>query len=243
MKKLMIAAAVAAMGAGAFAADCTPETPVVMERARLYEVTMNLKTTKGIIAGETINTGTVCVPGSESICLVYRAKDKTTLKGYVYVCQELCDFEGWECVFADTKRKAVSDDSSFDWIICNVISKNLNQAEAAWDFTGSFVYDDERQQTYTLKGAGYGKFVKSDLRFDNFSGNVAGTATASYDLKTKYKEAYKDCICSPSSVLTCATYEGLDWEALDTVAFGTWKMKFNKTLSNKYFGGWQPVIK
>ena len=243
MKKLMIAAAVAAMGVGAFADDCTPEEIKV---ARIYQVQMNVYTTKGVAQNTTISTGSQCAPGTAE-CVVRRGKDKTMFRGYIYVCENLCDISQYACVMADVTRKHFFQeqgeemDGAFTWTLLNFgLGSNLTDVEAAWTFEGTVKYDEQREQTYTLTGAGYGQLRKGETVFaDNLSGYFAGTATPSFDLKTKYNTAMGEdnCLCNPSSVLTCDTFGDLDFEALDTVAFGTWKMKFNANASEGYYTG------
>ena len=234
MKKLMIAAAAAAMVGGAYAGACEPECPIIKEVARVYQVQFNIYTTKGVMQTMSGVGGTSCVPGTDS-CLVMRGKDKTVFRGYVYVCENLCELESYASAFADVRRYVLLD-SEFAWKFCNVIGKNSTDAECAWDFTATAEYDETRVQEYALTGAGYGKFVHStEGFFDNLGGYFAGTATASYDLKSKvFIVEDEACNCKPSQVLKCDTVIGLGFEDSDTVAFGAWKMKFNANVTAEY---------
>ena len=245
MKKLMIAAAAAAMVGGAFADACEPEEEEVYV-ARVYQVQMNVYTTKGVMQVVGSATGaSQCAPG-ESSCLVMRGRDKTVFRGYVYVCESLCELENYASAFCDSRRKALfgtiddgefSGASEFAWNFCNVMGARSTDAECSWDFTGTVTYDEERAQEYTLKGAGYGSFNKSSEGFfDNFGGYFAGTATASYDLTSKYfgTEDEDACNCKPSQILKCDTFAGLEFDDSDTVAFGMWKMKFNANVTKAY---------
>lgn len=249
MKKIMFAAAVAACVSGAYADACTPEKECPITVARVYQVQMNVYTTKGVMQKEvTSKQESACAPG-ESSCLVMRGKDKTVLRGYVYICSKVCGVEGYAYRFADVRRGALfAGDESLTWQFCNAMGARSTDAEAKWDFFGTINYDDPLGQgetegriaEYTLTGAGYGKYVDStEGYFDNFSGYFAGFVSASYDLKSKYFNTAKadedpdPCNCKPSQVLKCED-EVLVWDPAETVAFGAWKMKFNANVTKEY---------
>ena len=227
MKKLMIAAAAAAMIGGAYA-DCEPED---IEVARVYQVQFNVYTTSGHALGG-VNTGSVCDP--ETSCVVLRGRDKTVLRGYVYICSAPCDVAEYAAYFADVRRYALIEDAAFDWDFVNVMGKNSNDGECAWTFTGTAAYNESQEQTYELRGAGYATFNKStEGFFDNFGGYFAGTASASFDLSKK--DASKtECVCQPSQILKCDAVDGVSFEDSDTIAFGSWKMKFNANVTKAY---------
>jgi len=250
----MIAGAVAAMTAGAFAALCEPEDPVVEQVARIYQMQLNVYTTRGYMATSTIaGQGSICEPGTPTeTCTVFRGKDKTVIRGYIYICQNLCKLDDYTTAFVDSKRKAAFgsfDDNGFtstaelEWKLLNFMGSKFKDVEAAWNFTGSITYTylgADATQTYSLTGAGYGQVGSGATIFaDKLSGNFAGTASASFDT---YNKVASDCACEPSKVLTCEGYDTLDYAALDTVAFGSWKMKFNANDSKAYLAGqWNPV--
>lgn len=226
MKKLMIAAAAAAMVGGAYAAPCAPDTPDT-DCASVYSFKLNVKTTKGV-ALKTIGSGSQCVPGQAS-CSVIREKDSTVIQGYIYDCSCGCDVISSGSVVAwDSKRKAPVDTPAFTKTLLNVIGKKQNVAEWAWTFAGTAKYDAQREQAYELTGAGYGTFSKGLYR--SFSGNFAGTAKASYDLKTKPEST--PCACEPSQVWDCTDLTTL--VDADTVAFGTWTAKYDASASKKF---------
>ena len=122
----------------------------------------------------------------------------------------------------------IADVAVVDKRALNVIGKKQNVAEWAWTFEGTAQYDATRSQAYTLTGAGYGTFSKGLYR--SFSGNFAGTAKASYDLKTKPEST--PCACDPSQVWDCTDLTTL--VDADTVAFGTWTAKYDASASKKY---------
>ena len=227
MKKLMIAAAAAAMVGGAYAAPCAPDAPNT-DCASVYSFKLNVKTTKGV-ALKTTGSGSQCVPGQAS-CSVIREKDSTVIQGYIYDCSCGCDVASTGSVIAwDSKRKAKVDTPAFTTTFINVMGKKQNVAEWAWTFAGTAQYDTTRSQAYALTGAGYGTFSKGLYR--SFSGNFAGTADASYDLKTK-QDTNNPCACDPSQVWACADLTTL--VADSTVAFGTWTAKYDASASKKY---------
>ena len=232
MKKLMFAAAVAACATGAFA-DCT-EAPVV-EVPRVYQIQLNTYTTKGVTQSTGgIISGQQCGEDPEVVCLVMRGKDKTVIRGYVYICQGICSISDYDAAFADVRRGGISpkDETEFEWNILNAIGAHSTDAECQWNLAVNFDYGSDRSQKYELVGAGYGKVRDgATLFFDNLAGYFAGAAEGSYDFKTA-KTAKTACACERSKVINC---ESLDAEDLftdsDTVAFGAWKMKFNANVT------------
>ena len=237
MKKLMFVAALAASTA-AFA-DCAPD-PVpgpAAYCAQVYSVKMSVKTTKGVVTTtKTVSDGNICNPGEiPGTCLVYRTKDSTTFTGYIADCDCSCGLlatVGSEAtVVWDSKRKAPMAGAAFTTTFLNVMGKKQTEAEWAWTFAGTADYGENRTQAYSLTGAGYGKYDTKNDRYTSFSGNFAGTATASYDLKAKVTETVT-CACDPSVVAKCDDLGTLT--ADDTVAYGTWSVKYNASLSKKF---------
>ena len=224
----MIAAAAAAMVGGAYAAPCTPVDPTPGDCASVYSFKLNVKTTKGVTL-KTVASGSQCLPGSTG-CAVIREKDSTVIQGYIYDCSCGCDVASTGSVIAwDSKRKAKVDTPAFNTTFINVMGKKQNVAEWAWTFAGTVQYDANRTQAYELTGAGYGTCSRGLYR--SFSGNFAGTADASYDLKTK-QDTNNPCACDPSQVWACADLTTLVAES--TVAFGTWTAKYDASASKKY---------
>lgn len=224
MKKLMIAVAVAAIGAGAFADNCTP-TPGVL----VYQLSMTVKTTKGVIA-KAGSAGNVCTPGGgqgqAAACTILRAKDTTKFSGWIYDCQDVCNLiEAGTVVAWDSKRKVQLNNAAFTTTFLNVMGTKKKDAEWAWTFAGEADYSANGfgTQAYALTGAGYGKF--DGKKYTSFSGNFAGTTGASFALNSK-------TCCDPSQVWKCDALTAL--VDSDTVAFGTWAVKYNASASKKY---------
>ena len=226
MKKLMIAAAVAAISVGAFAqsSSCTP-TPGVL----VYELSMTVKTTKGVVA-KAVAGGNICTPGGgssgQTSCTVLRVKDTTKFAGWIYDCTDNCDLIATGTVVAwDSKRKVQLTGAALSTTFINVMGTNKKDAEWAWTFSGTADYSANGfgTQAYALTGAGYGKF--DGKKYTSFSGNFAGTTGASFDLTSK-------TCCDPSQIWKCDALTTLVDE--DTVAFGTWAVKYNASASKKY---------
>ena len=235
MKKLMIAAAAAAMVSGVYAGNCEPEKEAdPVGAATVYSVKMTVKTTKDVAgATTTVDKGSQCEPGSSSTsCSVIREKDSTVFQGYIYECVDDCGvISTGSQVFWDSKRKVQLDDGAITTTFINVMGKKQTLGEWAWTFTGKAAYDESRKQEYTLTGAGYGAFSTKNARFTSFSGNFAGYATPSYDLKTNKSKV--TCACDPSQIWKCDALSAL--VASDTVAFGTWTAKYDASASKKLY--------
>lgn len=228
MKKLMIAAAAAVVAGGVFAADCVPEQAPVVENTLVYSLKMTVKTTKGL-AGETVtNNGSICAPEDDVVTAnVIRVKDSTKFEGWIYECTAVCNtIETGSVVAWDSKRKAQLTDAAFTTTFLNVIGKKQADAEWAWTFAGTAAYDTTRTQAYALTGAGIGKFSTKNGYYTSFSGNFAGTAAASFDLSKKNQN------CDPSQVWKCDDLGTL--ADSDTVAYGTWTVKYNASASKKF---------
>jgi len=229
MKKLMIAAAAAAMIGGAYADACSPVTPST-DCAAVYKFTMTLKTTKGYVGSESV--GSICAPSVA--CTVIRLKDSTKFEGWIYECVCGCEtIKSGTVVAWDSKRKVQMAEPAFTWTFLNVMGKSQKDAEALWAFTsGDLAYDGSRSQSYALQGAGYGVYSPSKAVFTSLSGNVTGSATASFDLTSTKKITDLACLCDPSQVWLCTDLATL--VDSDTVAYGTWTMKYDSGASSKY---------
>lgn len=235
MKKLMIAAAAAALVGGAFAAgDCTPDAPgEVVTPALVYQFKATVKTTKGLaVKSVTNDKGSTCTPGAGRVetPFIVRVPDTTKFQGWIYECDYVCDTIGTgNVVVWDSKRKAQLEGAAFDTEeeVLNVMGKKQANAEWAWKFAGAATYADGVQQAYALTGAGLGKYSAKKGFYTSFSGNFAGTADASYNL-------VKNAECDPSQVWKCTdlTAEGL--VDAKTVAYGSWTAKYSASASKKF---------
>ena len=221
----------ALVGVVAFAGDCTPVIPEVVDPTIVYSVKMAVKTTCGNIGQTTTNSGTTCTPGeTTTTTTVVRTPDSTKFDGYIYDCTATCrTIADGSAVVWDSKRKAQLDGAAFTTTFINVIGKKQADAEWAWTFAGTATYDETRTQAYALTGAGLGKYSKAKGYYTSFSGNFAGTTGASYDLS---KTASKLHVCDPSQVWQCDDLATL--ADSDTVAYGTWSAKHCASASRKF---------
>ena len=256
MKKLMLAAAVLATGV-AVAADCDrPITPVPVPEggAAVYQLKMPLKTTKGIATltkGSTTTIGGVCSRGQividDSAC-VYRTADQINLEGLFAVCTNTCDsLEKSTLYLWETRRKVPVDMAVVKWEFLHIMGKNFTEAETIWAITGgNLFYEDSAagaraQRIQGIECAGLGKFDRNKGLYTSLSGNAVGRLTAPYDLKLRdsmvTSEAIAKVVCGPSKIWTCANIAAFcaDAKADDTVVYGTWSIKYNASLSKKYF--------
>ncbi|MCQ2389793.1 MAG: hypothetical protein MJ240_00090 [Kiritimatiellae bacterium] len=99
MKKLMIAAAVAAAGIGVFAGDLCTIDP--SSDCQAYDLTIKLKT----LAPKTLKCkgGSACL-GETKTCVSYYKNGKRTLKGIIWNCKSACDFDGAQYVIWRTDK-------------------------------------------------------------------------------------------------------------------------------------------
>ena len=218
MKKLMIAAVAAASVGGAFAAcSYIPPTPQpTAEKAWAYQWKFTGKTTKGV--------ATKC----NGVDMVTRSSASLKIQGWSFYCEPVCgDFESAEAdeIFWSTKPEKALLDGGITFELGNVIGKKGKDYETA----GEAIF----KNAYDLVFAGIGKYDSKNARVSSVKGNFAGTAVAP-SLKLG-KDT--DCIAAPtlvSKVWECCGCPTLD---ADTVAYGKWSVKYNKSNAKKYGEG------
>jgi hypothetical protein len=240
MKKLMIAAAVAAMGAGAFA-DCDIVEPPAGNCAEVYDVVFNLKTTECKCKVLTTKTsGSECgitTHGKIEECVAWRQVVTKKVQGVIFSC--FCDctddvagsvldgnvfapaiwnglttdaMEGNQYFWIDKDKIVLPADDllTIKWIAR--IGKTLNQVEAAGTF-GEGIYV-----------AGYGAYDTKNGRVKNITGNAAGVWGA--DIDCSDEEGQELCpaydLCDPTTAVADFT---------KTFAAGTWTVKYNDSKS------------
>ena len=213
MKKLMIAAIAAATIGGAFA-DCAyiPKKDEVRETKNwAYQWKFTGKTTKGVKA--------TC--GEQEY--VTRSSASLKIQGWSFYCDAVCgDFESGDAteIFWSTKPEKAILDGGITFEIGNVIGKKGKDYEAAG--VANF-------GKYGLAFAGIGKYDTKNTRVSSIKGNFAGWATAP-SLKLG-KDT--DCLTAqtlPSMVWQCCGCPTLE---ADSVAYGKWSVKFNKSWAKK----------
>lgn len=232
MKKIMIAVAVAAMGAAAFGANCAPTTPVAKDAAWVYQWKFTGKTTAGKKAAAKGTNQSACQPGTPGAACAYRAKASLKIQGYTYACNPGCGSDAFETfaealeVFYMTKPWKASMAGGVSTELSHIIGSNKKQYEAA----GIAQFTEEAEGVkYALTYAGLGKYDVKNSRVSSVSGNFAGVASQAWAYNLK-----KD-LCIKAGYWDCATLALVcDGE---TVAYGKFSAKFKKSASKKYVAG------
>ena len=229
MKKLMIAAVVAAMGAGAFA-DCDEGKDCVFA----YKLTMSGKTG---IAYSTKGNASKCI---ESVCYLKPGSFKLT--GYVYgatdpegspdTCNEGCacnDFSTIESVVYNKKAGfAAKDQIAIDTGVLRLIGSDAKKAQVVLTYNTDLVL------------AGFGTAKDGVLK--SASGNFAGTVTAPKCEKCTYDagKCEDDCTEDDAMVFTLCLLEKV--AADKTVAYGKWSLKADKSAVKKLTKNYDPTV-
>ena len=238
MKKLMIAAAVAAVGMGAFAENNCAPTTTQADTAWVYQWKFSGKTTWGNKAAAKGNSSS-CNPTTGASC-TYRVKTSLKIQGYTAVCNpSLCADEnlGFETQFVEenevfwmTKPWKAEMAGGVTTEVAHVIGKNKKQVEI-----GGIAELTEIAEfsTYAFTWAGFGKLDKKNKRVKSASGNFAGFLTQpwAYNLK-------KD-LCILAGYWDCTTLTTLVCTG-PSVAYGKWSVKYKKSASKKYANGKAP---
>ena len=243
MKKIIIAAVVAAVGVSAFGAggSCGPTKPKADEAwAYVWKFTGK----QGAGKTNASVTKSDCNPQKDEC--TYRVPSSLKIQGYTYVCTpQYCadDALGFETQFAEenevfymTKPYAyMSLRGGVTTEIAHIIGKNKKQAEIYgkakfellpedYSVTGPFP-----TSVWEIDYAGFGKYDLTNKRVTSVSGNFAGQVSAAWAWNVK-----KD-ICAFAGYWNCTT---LLLECTGpTVAYGKWSVKYNKAGSKKYANG------
>ena len=242
MKKIMIAAVVAAIGLGAFANDCGPgPKKETYGRAWAYKWKFTGKTTEGRPAGKQATNSTWCEPqgNTGSSCSWYRVKASLKIQGYTFYCEPGCGSDAFELfpenyeVFWQTKPHKAYLFGGVTTELSHIIGKNKKKYEAYG--TATFLAcesSDPTHATYNLTYAGLGKYsTKNSNNYGqhvtSVSGNFAGTVSSSwaYNLKKDW--------CKPAGYWECGTLNLIGC-GTPTVAYGKWSAKFNKSAAKKF---------
>ncbi len=241
MKKLMIAAAVAAMTVGAYAGACddVDYTEVSMDDCLVYDVTFKLKTLmpKKLVCKS-------CDKCSDDDVVYYLADASRTFNGYLWFCYDDCWTEDdtpyialWEkktktaiipLYYAIEDKKIVAYPVETAFTFLGRYNKNANKVAALWEF-----------------GTDYGEFVaagvKGSVTQDKEMGTVtlksiSGNAVGYLSMQTI--EVAKKCddpdMFTAKIAGLCDCWESWcdDGDDAEDVPFsGTWSLKYNKKLS------------
>ena len=221
----MLAAVAAVAVSGAFAAcQYIPPTPKPLDsQAWAYKWKFSGKTTKAI--------KTTCKYGAGDF--ITRKSTSLKLEGWSLYCEPNCgDFEAAEATefFWQTKPSKVLLDGGVELVVANVIGKKGADYEAAGALT---VADVANVTAYHLGFAGLGKYDTKNARVKSIKGNFAGVAAA-----PQMKNG-KDTDCSTAPTVISKVWEccGCPTADADSVAYGKWSVKYNKSMAKKYANG------
>ena len=240
MKKLMIAAAVAAMTAGAYAGACDDvDYTTELDDCLVYDVTFKLKT---LVPKKLVCKS--CSECSDDDIVYYLADASRTLNGYLWFCYDDCwDVDDtpyialWEkktktaiiplyYAIEGTKKVAYPVETMFEFL--GRYNKKADKVAAMWAFDSAY-------------GVFYAAGVKGSVMKDKEMGTVtlksiSGNAVGYLAMQTI--EVAKKC-ADPEEFTAkiaglCDCWE--DWcddgDDADIVPFsGTWSLKYNKKLS------------
>ena len=213
MKKLMIAAALAAMTVGAYA-DCKdPGTEPTGSCARFYKAVFNAKTTvgeRGTIDIECKDPANVCVAKLGSRKIV----------GIIFSCtcdcveNDLVD-DGKKEYYWDATEQVWIEDGALKWSFLNRFAEKKTQ--------GVFDFGND---TIRLAGAGFGNYARSTKTIHKIKGYFAGWLDA----------AVCDRKCHdpmPTAVFNlCDNDVNVDGLGM-TAAYGSWKIVYKADRSEQ----------
>ena len=237
MKKLMIAAAAAALAAGAQAAD-----------AQVYNYSAKLKTTncKGVTVSKTLANyfanhshvnGNVDIEKGDKIGV--RKQASRTIDGVIWGCdcptiqnpawrvyngKTLGGYIFWDKTVDDYFRVSRTE---FKWVALNRID-TMTKCEGAYELK-----NDVDGQAIYLAGAGFGTVKDNDCAtyISSISGNVAGfrQPNAGDYASCVFCNAGEGCIVEP----LCDWCYDVAYDTSKTVAYGTWSIKYNSSAAKK----------
>jgi len=218
MNKMMIAAALAlTMGAVVKADTCGDPDPIEPGPCALwYDVAISVKTT-----GAKSKKVKVECDDPEKVC--YRVTSSKSFKGIYASCGCECDdFKGAVLYLWNTKEKLIyAFGEPVTWSKLWRIGKPSSKDGAGTDVEADLTFDGG---AFSFWAQGFGKFDVSKGHVQKINGSLVGNLFA-----PMCAVSCDDDI--PALVWDC---DGVaDDAAENTVAFGTWSMKYNKTKSAK----------
>lgn len=260
MKKLMIAAAAAAMGLAANAAD-----------GYVYKFSMDVETTIPDYCEEAV-TG-AC--GDYEAGILVRVKDTYAVRGFLYGCASNCwhlakpgVVEGFMnaapfgyslggstangIILWDALHRAPIVPVAFTkWNegaagvfakpFMNVVGKEFDRSEMVMDFAADVKFYDETKavtnvNTFALKLAGFGTYDKEHGVWTRTAGLAAGTMSAPWvivkdDARGRYVMSAVQAFGYNCLGAACGTGTT---ETTATAAYGTWSLTYDRPLSVQY---------
>ena len=223
MKKLMIAAAAAAMIGGVQAAceDPVAPTPDPVDCAVAYNFKATLTTTVEKWGKITYKEGDEC-EGYEKVTVYscYREKGKKTLNGYYYACECACDLadtDAFGLALWDAKTKCLDEEAAIEWDILQTFGTKFDKVEAMFYLATA---DGE------FYAAGMGSVDTKKEIVKSISGDIVGMIAApecTDDCNDVEEDLRFGSVCEDADILDEAS----------TVAYGSWSLKYNSSLSKK----------
>ena len=232
MKKLLTFAAVAAMSCGAFA-DLCDDDPAQPTSCSVYDVKISLKT----LGAKTLKCTDDCASDCEDPTLVgYYENVTRTINGIFWSCTHLCteledgmNFVAWEkSKKAPASALIVYDGTNYigDSVAIENLdrySKKANKVQGTVEFPLVLNGGDA-----AVAAAGFGTYDAKNDVVKSISGYCVGVLDPLAAVTTECAEVdvYVMGICED---FTSWCEDGEDAEAL--VAYGTWSVKYNASLS------------
>jgi hypothetical protein len=240
MKKLMIAAAAAAVVAGAYA-DCERPTNTPTNCAEVYDVVLSLKTTEcKCKINSTKVTSSECGRTNKDkveACVAWRQIVTKKVQGVIFNCTCSCttDVAGSildsailaPAVWNGDTTEAMEGNQYF-WIAKDklILNRDTDLLTIKWlARIGQKGTQVEAAGTFQegINVAGYGSYDTKNARVKSIAGNAAGVWGAPIDCSDEEGEEY------------CPAYKLCEDEVLDayavTFAAGTWSVKYNSSKS------------
>ena len=250
MKKLMIAAAAAAMVGGAFANLCDDE-PAETAACAVYNVKFTLKTLDAKLVKIKGTTGD-CGSTDGQNC-VYLDNATRTIDGIIWDCDASCgtlNTDAMKVALWEAKSKTgigdrltlvdsgevdsndnpimVYEAADLPFGLINRYGNKAQKVQAAWELADLPLCSGTNEfGTVTLAATGFGMFDAKKELVKSISGNAVGMFTEPLTRK------YTGC-GDPMIADLCTEFSNWcdDGEAADTlVASGTWSVKYNASLS------------
>ena len=218
MKKLMIAAAVAAMIASVKAACIDPEEPEDPNCAMVYKYSASLKTL--VSKAKTTKIKYECEdPQTLSAC--YLISGTIKLAGVLASCECDCGLSDTEQIFWNTSTKTcVAGEIAFSDSDIRFGSYMSNKATKI-----ATMYQFASDDGYTLAAAGFGTFDYKKGLVKSLSGYIVGTVPAPL-CSAKCAE--------PEAAYGFALCDDLAVQPETVPAYGSWSIKYDSSASKKH---------
>ncbi len=206
--------------------------------ATVYVWQFKGKTAVGVKISD--NGGGACADGGT--CAI-RVPGALAIQGYTYICDYYCETfdtllmnspqqflatKPWKSTVYDTDDGDIKFTTNID--VAHVIGKKATQYELAGMATFTFNHTVDLTETFTLRFAGFGSFNKNTGIVTSVSGNFAGTQ---YVPRYNGKLTSGSKACPEAGYWDCQTLSALDGAGINSVAYGSWTVKYNKSYSKK----------